>query len=717
LVTGSWDEQSLNWFNMPSYDSGSSCTLRAPYWYNNIWLSFDVTSGVSNWNSHRNSYYGFAILADADNQSPLWLYSREFGNPRGIGSPSLEVSYLNGSQDVSVSAHDDALQCPVHNLSVSFNVNGTVNGSGTTDQSGVYDRGAWWPSAGGVYNLGAISTATSECASGNTACVFQLGLPTSMISLDDSSKNVSAGTVVSNFAVCSSGIFNASGFPLSFRVNGTYSNGSPYSCGGSNTSLCDGRVSFAWNVSDAGTFSVHALFGGNADYAPCEAYALVTVNTLPLSVLFTVAPADFAPGTSVTLNATIMNPMTGSPFTDHIVTVRFFDYSTNSAVGTTNSVNGVALLQNVVYPADGSVHAYNATVLCCTDGYMTVQNVVSSPLQLTVGWDTTLSLMLVNGSSPSQFQVCGWLMSGSQPVCGRLVVLKINDTEVDLTTVGPPDIGKLAGFFGVMRDFPAVNNQNTTYTVTASFNGENPISASATSTAPDGTSYAACTTTQFSLKPSSNSTVLTVTPQSSQATTPTKTPEEMQEEAEENGSLRVWHEFSWLPPWYRVHFVAVYEGSDQFDQGISPIPFVGVTLAVAGPFLNMLSTLWWRIVWPIAAAIIGAEFFALLTSSAGPEIFLVAIGVSQGLKWGSLWANWNNVNGLVSAFIGGIFATAMGLIRSGFGFAADFLKLLLGLTDIAAVGFGNLYRICSFPVNIFYIGTIMNRLHELGAIA
>jgi hypothetical protein len=259
--------------------------------------------------------------------------------------------------------------------------------------------------------------------------------------------------------------------------------------------------------------------------------------------------------------------------------------------------------------------------------------------------------------------------------------------------------------------------QNLTYNIQGGLAGDTPVSATAYANALDGTSYAACTTTRFSLKPSSNSTVLTVTLQSALVTTPTKTPEEMQEEAEQNGSLRVWHEFSWLPPWYRMHFVSVYEGSDQFDQGISPIPFVGATLAVAGPFLSMLSTLWWRIVWPIAAAIIGAEFFALLTSSAGPEIFLVALGASQGLKWGSVWSNWNNVNALVSAFVGGIFATAMGLIRSGFGFAADFLKLLLGLTDIASVGFGNLYRICSFPVNIFYIGTIMNRLHELGAIA
>jgi hypothetical protein len=106
-----------------------------------------------------------------------------------------------------------------------------------------------------------------------------------------------------------------------------------------------------------------------------------------------------------------------------------------------------------------------------------------------------------------------------------------------------------------------------------------------------------------------------------------------------------------------------------------------------------------------------------VASSAGPEDFLVALGVSQGLKWATLWAKWDDVNGLINALIGNVFAIAMGLVRSGFDFAADFLKLLIGITDISDVGFGNLYRICSFPMNIFYTGTILNRLYALGAIA
>jgi hypothetical protein len=59
----------------------------------------------------------------------------------------------------------------------------------------------------------------------------------------------------------------------------------------------------------------------------------------------------------------------------------------------------------------------------------------------------------------------------------------------------------------------------------------------------------------------------------------------------------------------------------------------------------------------------------------------------------------------------------MGLMKWTWSFVADFLKLLIGIIDLAEFGFGNLYRIFSFPTSIVYIGTILQRLHELRAIA
>jgi hypothetical protein len=569
-VLGSWDELSLTYNNMPTYASAASCTLNNVPNQARMWLSFNVTSDVRYWSNASNPNYGFALVGDTSSSSCFSLYSKEYNS--GNYAPSLEIVYLNGSQDVSVSAYDDALQCPAQ-VNVSFSVNGTVNGSGTTNQSGVWDRGTWYPSTGGVYNLGAVSTATPECASGSTSCVFRLGLPTSMVSLDDNS-NVSKGWIVSNFSLCSSSLFNVGGKTVNFCVNGTYGNGTVYpGCTGSSTTLSNGRVSFNWYASDVGAFSVHAFFAGTADYLSCDCYALVNVSTLPLSVLFSVSPAEFAPGAQVALNATIMDPLTSTVFS-HNVYVNLTDFASDGSKTTLAciSVSGSVLytLPNG-YPNDNRSHAYSATIVNCTDPGVasTVSNLISSPVQLTVGCNTTLSLNVWNTSSPSQYMVSGSLREDSQGVLGRQITLNINDTKLTaITGVG--------GSFGVTRDFPAVNNAPTTYMVTASFNGEDPLSASATATAPDGTSYAACTTAQFFFKPSRNSTVLNVTPQSTGATMLTKTPDEMQEDAEASGWFRVDPEFSWWYPWFRLHYkldVDLPQGNPKIDSGWSPLPF------------------------------------------------------------------------------------------------------------------------------------------------
>jgi len=49
---------------------------------------------------------------------------------------------------------------------------------------------------------------------------------------------------------------------------------------------------------------------------------------------------------------------------------------------------------------------------------------------------------------------------------------------------------------------------------------------------------------------------------------PPKTPEELQQEAEESGWLTIWHEFNWWFSWYRFHIVYILDGQQQFDVGI-----------------------------------------------------------------------------------------------------------------------------------------------------
>jgi hypothetical protein len=85
----------------------------------------------------------------------------------------------------------------------------------------------------------------------------------------------------------------------------------------------------------------------------------------------------------------------------------------------------------------------------------------------------------------------------------------------------------------------------------------------------NGTDYAVCTTIQYGYRPSSNSTMLTVEPQATQVVTTTKTPEQMQQEAQSGGWLSVYNEWSWWYPWYRLH--AKIHVNPTIDVGFNPI--------------------------------------------------------------------------------------------------------------------------------------------------
>ena len=81
--------------------------------------------------------------------------------------------------------------------------------------------------------------------------------------------------------------------------------------------------------------------------------------------------------------------------------------------------------------------------------------------------------------------------------------------------------------YSLSLGLPPADNKPTLYRLSASFEGDIPTSATSYHTI-NGTLYAVCTTTQYGCKPASNSTVLRVEPQTTEATTPTKTSEEMQ---------------------------------------------------------------------------------------------------------------------------------------------------------------------------------------------
>jgi len=89
----------------------------------------------------------------------------------------------------------------------------------------------------------------------------------------------------------------------------------------------------------------------------------------------------------------------------------------------------------------------------------------------------------------------------------------------------------------------------------------------------------------------------------------------------------------------------------------------------------------------------------------------------RGLRILSTSLNWNSIGGLAGGFIGAVFSTVWGMLKWTWAFALNVLKVLQGGLNLMNFGFGNLYRLFSFSSSIFYMGTMLTRLHELGAIA
>jgi len=129
------------------------------------------------------------------------------------------------------------------------------------------------------------------------------------------------------------------------------------------------------------------------------------------------------------------------------------------------------------------------------------------------------------------------------------------------------------------------DNKPTLYRLSATFDGDQRLNATAYASLPDGTNCAVCTTVKYGFKPVLSSTVLRVSPPSTEVTQPTKTPEQMQQQAEDEGwlNLQTWHEFTWWPPWYRLHINATIGGKAWIHAAFNPvIPIIGGEIATHG---------------------------------------------------------------------------------------------------------------------------------------
>ncbi|MDH5482273.1 MAG: hypothetical protein OEY22_05280 [Candidatus Bathyarchaeota archaeon] len=410
-----------------------------------------------------------------------------------------------------------------------------------------------------------------------------------------------------------------------------------------------------------------AVFEGDARYdCSNETRFVAVVQNLRVSVFLNVEPREFKPGDYVTLLAHVTNMSSSSPWAS--ATVRFYKSFANNSTSligdplTTNG-SGWAVLPNHCYsftPSEGP-YAFLVTV---DDGEILAINY----FDLTVSNKTELLFSVEKEDTNTLHVLSGWLLSNSQGVANKPIEISVNGTvrETALTNG--------TGFFSLKLDLQPENASAATYSLEAVFEGEEPQSVTSYHHTSNST-LAVCTTFYYEYKPSSNTTSLTVSPQSTDTLAPTKTPEEMQAEAEQGEWLSIWHEFGWWYPWYRLHVKISI--NPVIDIGFNPILPGGETYFWQGldTFAGVLEEIWEDIILDFMGVFISyaiAKGLSIWNLAAG----LIAEGVKALVQYGFLWIGWNDPAKMLATSIANFL---MGFIALATHVGEAFVKALFSI--------------------------------------
>jgi len=567
-VESAWNEPNITWNNQPGCAVNESYHLVLTSYMYDTWSQFNVTEDVRMWHNGSATNFGHVLKIDDEREATTYWCSRE--NEQCDLRPVLFVSYIPSSSNVTV--YDSVSNHPVPALQIGFYVDNVNIENHTTSSEGKAAIN-WKPMLNHLYNVSAQFLGNETYLPGNTSKLCDFRYPTNITSRDGNWINVSAGFQHSYFfSLTSLPIFNFDG-NLRYFINGTYADGTLYNSSDWMYGFEDGWHRFDWAAPSNGTFSMRIVYEGSSDFLSCEVCVLVTAVVTPLVVSFGVSSNAFEPNSNVGLSATILYASTNAPFTGYSVKVEFFNFSSDGSVSSYqvySNDNGYASV-NLPYPDDGKAHAFSAKIVSGLVGNnVQPQGTICTPIQLTVSKSTRLLLNVSRSASSSEHVIEGWLKWNTTGVSNRQVKLKVNETEFWRTT-------DANGYFRLNRNLQPVNNERTTYMISASFedNTTQPLNATAWATTIDGQRYAACTTTQYGYKPAFNTTILTVEPQSTESTVSTKTPEEMQEEAKQKGLWSTYDEWVW-GLLYRYHVKITLNGST-IDIGFTPmLPICGV---------------------------------------------------------------------------------------------------------------------------------------------
>jgi len=195
------------------------------------------------------------------------------------------------------------------------------------------------------------------------------------------------------------------------------------------------------------------------------------------------------------------------------------------------------------YPNDTSAHTVSVQV-----NYSSPVKHMVEPVTLEVYRDTRL-LFWVERDNSSKHTFHGKLVTTTGGVVAdQPVKAYLNDTQIAETLTTGSD-----GCFMFERNFDPTD-QKVTYMLKVVYEGTGSTTATLNGTDLEGKPYTVCQTTQFNFKPSSNMSTVVVEPQATQVTVPTKTSEQVEQEAKDSNWCQVKVDYGWWFPFLKIHF-------------------------------------------------------------------------------------------------------------------------------------------------------------------
>jgi hypothetical protein len=424
----------------------------------------------------------------------------------------------------------------------------------------------------------------------------------------------------------------------------------------------------------------------------------------PIFMFFDVQPNELTPGSPMTLSATVYDAMSNEPKSNCWVWFYWCaDNGTCDVVGS-NLTNGDGVASvSWTYRDDGRTYVFWARV-------HDKQQIVSSPVMLTVGEATALS-MSVEADEGFDYNFSGTLLYDGNPVDQEPIEVKANGTSLGYVKTHSD------GSYSFLVTLPPVDNMATDYQVELVYHGSDSLNLNGLATTPDGTEYTVCTTLQyFPYKPASNSTWLTVEPQSTHVMQTTKTPEQLQQEAEQSGQLRPEARFSWWYPWFTLHYILSVEEEDVLDIGLA---LLGSDIAVPKSIFDSWVNDFIGAI--VSAYVIGwatAEIATLAAMQFGPQAFLVMFIGSVIAKAALLSLAWDSVQDLKNSFIGAWTSLIIGMVGVVHMLHSSIVSLAFGLIEAASeLDFWKfIYKFIYVPINMIFLMLIINRLSQLGGL-